>query len=309
MFCTKCGARSDDGTRFCTSCGADMSQAAQPPQPVAAQPAYQQPYPMIPKKKKHTGLFITLAVLIVIAGAIFFLLSRLSLFKPKDLGVRYTQSDFNSVIRKLGLHIEADLGNGETYDNSPILTGGADAKPDSTISKKTMKSKLSYTDFNWEFSDYQPKSVTLTPAEATAFFNEIAPTFWWFDKTQVKPTSDGRILTSSKVYFDKVLDDLYPDVSKYIPIPLPGSANLYTEGDFSITDNRISMTPEVLKIGPVGIPEKYIQGENLDIVSEHLERFYKIIPDMQINYAGVKNGEFVFDGVIPTEVSVTPKNP
>ncbi len=275
----------------------------------AAPPVYQTPYPVMPKKKSHTGLIITLVVLVVVVGAGAFFLSRLNLFGPKDLGIRYTQSDFNSAVRKLGIHITADLGNGETYDNAPILAGGADAKPDSTISRKTRKKKLPYSDFRWEFSQYQPKTVTLTPAEATAFFNEIAPNCWWFEQTQVRIEPDGTITTSSRADIDKILTDLYPDVSRYIPIPLPSRANIYTEGDLSIVNNRISMDPQAIRIGPVGVPDKYLQGENLDIVSEHLERFYTIIPELQINNAGVQDGSFVFDGVIPTEINVTPKLP
>lgn len=321
MFCTKCGTKSDDGVKFCTQCGAEFPSETAPAQasgsaagpvyqqPAYQQPVYQQPVPVVPRKKRHVGIYVMLGILILIAGSIAYMLGSLSLFKPKNLGVSYTQADFNSAVQKLGLHITADLGNGETYDNAPILTGGTDTKPDSTITDGTLKNKLSYKDYNWTFSNYQPKSVTLTPSEVTAFFNEIAPSFWWFDKTQVKIAPDGTIITSSQANIKKIIDELYPDVAEYIPIPLPGSANLYTEGDFSITDNQIAMTPEVLKVGPVGIPEKYLQGDNLDAFSSYLDRFYTIIPDLQINNAGVKNGEFVFDGVIPTEISVTPKNP
>ncbi|MHB1454777.1 MAG: zinc ribbon domain-containing protein [Saccharofermentanales bacterium] len=331
MFCTKCGANLVDGAKFCTQCGAQFPSAeapvqdsgpATPPvyqQPIQQQPQYQQPayqQPIyqqtaqaVPKKKRHVGLYVMLGILILIAGAIAYMLGSLSLFKPKNLGISYTQADFNSVVQKLGLHVTADLGNGETYDNMPILTGDATAKPDSTITGETLKNKLSYKDYKWEFSNYQPKSVTLTPAEVTAFFNEIAPSFWWFDKTQVKIAPDGTIITSSQADIEKIISELYPDVAEFIPIPLPGSANLYTEGDFSITDNQITMNPEVLKVGPVGVPEKYLQGDNLDALSGFLDRFYTIIPDLQINNAGAKDGVFIFDGVIPTEVSITPKNP
>ncbi len=328
MFCTKCGAKADEGIRFCTQCGAEIPAAGAPagtpgradgqppmdgqpvyPQPVFPGPAAYQAVPPPKKKKRHTGLYVLLGILIVLVGAVVYLLGSLSLFKPKNLGIRYDQADFNSVVQKLGLHVTADLGNGETYDNAPILSGDAAAVPDSTISSGTLKGKLSYKDYDWSFSDYQPVSVTLTPEEVSAFFNEIAPTFWWFDDTQVKIAPDGTIITSTRADIRKILEDLFPDVAGYIPVPLPDSANLYTEGDFAITDNRIAMDPDVIKVGPVSIPGTYLEGENLDVFSEYLGRFYTIIPDLQINSAGVQGGEFVFDGVIPTEVSVTPKAP
>ena len=341
MFCTKCGANVVEGMKFCTGCGADVSQmtssgqteetktdapATEQPvnqqpvyqqpvyqQPVYQQPVYQQPVyqPVVtaPKKKRHTGLIITLVVLaVLIGGAAYVLGSVFSWFGPKNIGGSYTQADFNSMIQKLGLHITADLGNGETYDNAPILSGDSKSKADSTIKAATLKKKLSIHDYNWSFSNYQPKSVTLTVAEANAFFNEIAPSFWWFDKTHVIIDKNGKIISSSKVDIKKIKAELYPDVAGDIPIPLPSSLNLYTEGDFSITNNQIDMVPDVIKAGPISIPEQYTGGDNLDIFEDYLARFFTIIPDMQINYAGAKNGEFVFDGTIPTEVAVTPKN-
>jgi len=278
------------------------------PQPAYQQPMYQPAAIAVPKKKRHVGLYILLSILIVLAGLIVYMLGSLSFFKPKNLGVSYTQADTNSVMKKLGIHITADLGNGEKYDNAPMLTGDLTAKPDSTLKSKTLGTKLSYKDYNWAFSNYQPKSVTLTPAEATAFFNEIAPSFWWFDDTQVKIDSDGSILTSSKANIKKIKEEIYPDVAGEIPIPLPDSVNLYTKGGFSITNNKIDMVPEEIKVGPVGVPGQYLKGDNLDVFSDYLSRFITVIPGLQIDNAGVQGDGFVFEGTIPTEVNITPKN-
>lgn len=280
----------------------------QPQPPVYQQPVYQQVVNTAPKKKRHVGLYVLLSILIVLAGVIVYFLGSFSFFKPKDLGVKYTQADTNSVMQKLGIHVTADLGNGQKYDNAPMLTGDLTAKANSTLSSKTLGTKLSYKDYNWAFSNYQPKKVTLTPAEVTAFFNEIAPTFWWFDNTQVKIDSDGSIITSSKANIKKIKEEIYPDIAGEIPIPLPDSVNLYTKGDFSITNNKINMVPEEIKAGPIKVPEQYLGGSNLNVFSEYLDRFITIIPGLQINSAGAKDGGFVFDGTIPTEVSITPKN-
>lgn len=329
MFCTKCGANVEDGVKFCTECGENLllttSQQSQPDlqqqasyqqtpsQPVyQQQPVYQAAYQpamnMAPKRKRHVGLYVMLSILIILAAIIVYILGSLSFFKPKDLGIKYTQADFNGVIQKLGIHINADLGSNQTYDNAPILAGSMTSKGDSTITKENFENGLNYQDFNWEFSNYVQKSVTLTPEEVTAFFNEIAPTFWWFDKTQVKIDGNGKIITSSQADIKKIKEDLYSDVANNIPIPLPDKVNIYTEGDFSITDNKINMVPDVIKAGPLSVPEQYLAGDNLDIFSSFLERFYTVIPGLQINNAGIKDGEFVFDGMIPTEVKVTPKN-
>lgn len=280
-------------------------------QPVYQQPAYaQQPVAQpMPKKKRHVGLFVFLGILIVLAGVIIYMLGSLSLFKPKNLGIDYEISDYNSVVQKLGMHITADLGNGKTYDNASVLSGDLDTDVFGAISDENEGEKLSYKDYNWTFSNYQPKTMSLTPEEVTAFFNEIAPSFWWFDNTQVKVDADGKIITSSTADIQKIVSDLYPDIAGDIPIPLPGRVNLYTEGDFSVTNNQITMVPEVFKVGPISVPEEYLEGEGLVMLSDGLGRFITIIPGLQINSAGLDaDGNFYFDGIVPTEVSITPKN-
>jgi len=337
-FCTECGAdmsstpettaqETTTATTTTTAAAAPIIAAAvqqqsfQQPvyqQPQYQQPAYQQPQYQpqpqyqqtaiaAPRKKRHVGLFVLLGVLIVLAGVIIYMLGSFSFFKPKNLGVTYTQADFNSVMQKLGMHVTADLGNGEKYDNAPVLSGNLSSKPTSTLKSETLKKKLPYSDYKWTFSNYQKKSVTLTEAEVTAFFNEIAPNFWWFDDTQVKVDTDGSILTSSKANIKKIKEELFADVAGEIPIPLPDNVNLYTKGNFSIKNNKIDMAPEEIKAGPVGVPNQYLTGSNLGYFSDYLGRFITVIPGLQIDNAGVKGSGFVFEGTIPTEISVTPK--
>lgn len=372
-------------------------------QPVQTPPPTATPYgapPILPSRKKsHTGLWIFLSVLLIVVAALIFIFAKIAWFGPKDLGVRYTQKDYNNVIQKLGMHIEADLGNGITYDNSAILAGDDEAtgyltanipnsgnssivissKSNSSAAKSsaakssagkssvsassalmssinissTVKSSmgsssailssmdassainsilgssstdssgmivsnsdepaaieivdLNFEDFNWEFSKYEHKSITISYIEATAFFNEIAPFFWWFKNTQVKIQPDGKIISSSSVNIKKLKTNLYKDVADKIPFPLPDQVNLYTEGGFAVKNNRISMEPDAIDAGVIPVKSILSTGENLNIFSFYLERFYTTIPELSIDNAGVKDGQFVFEGTIPTEIKVTPK--
>lgn len=56
MFCTKCGNRMPDGSKFCTKCGAPMGGEADPSS--------------TPPKKKRTGLVagVTAAVVVALAA-------------------------------------------------------------------------------------------------------------------------------------------------------------------------------------------------------------------------------------------------
>lgn len=234
-----------------------------------------------PRKKKHVGLWVFLIIVLLIAAAIFYFYGSLALFPPKHLGINYTQADLDSVMKKLNVQITAP---------------------------KEVPEGASINDYNWKFSNYQPRKFTLTPTEATAFFNEIAPQLWWFDQIQIK-VEKGTILTSSSVDIARIKQDLYADVAGQIPVPLPEKANLYTEGDFAIHDNQISMQPDVIQVGLVPIPDQYLQGEELQVFSDYLERFITVIPDIDIKEAGLQDdGNFIFDGVIPTQIEVTPKS-
>ncbi len=319
MFCKNCGSENVDGNVFCKECGSKIEPVIQQQQPVMQQQPvnnFQQPMPayaatsFVPaRKKSHFGRWIFLVVLLAILGFIAYFVATTFFGGPKDLGIRYTQKDYNNVIQKLGIHITADLGNGETYDNKDILAGDDSAtgyKSSANSSSVTIKD-LNFKDFNWEFSNYVHKTITLSDVEATAFFNEIAPSFWWFKDTQVKINPDGTILTSSSANIDKMKKTLYSDVADKIPFALPNKVNLYTEGDFGVQNNKITMDPKVMNAGPVPVPKTFTTGDNLAVFSTYLERFYTIVPELDIINAGVKDGQFVFDGTIPTEIKVTPK--
>ncbi len=262
-----------------------------------------------PQKGKGAKVWGPLAILIILIGAVVYFFGPMSWFGPKDLGIRYAQADYNNAIQQTGMHITADLGNGQTYDNQEILSGSdtATGYTGGDGSEAIKIKDLSFKDFDWKFSNYQQKTIRVSDVEATAFFNEIAPAFWWFQKTQVKINPDGTIVTSSSANVGKMKKDLFGDVAGNIPVPIPNSINLYTEGDFSITNNKISMTPTVMTAGNLSLPENMKSGSNLAAFSGYLERFYTVIPDLKINKAGLEGSGFVFDGIIPTEVNITPK--
>lgn len=277
-FCNSCGAPLTEGSLFCPNCGAGVNAGA--PAPVYTAPSAAVSAPPVKKKKKGLRALIITLIVLLILGAGGFAAYQFLLGKT-DLGVAYTDADTKSVMGKIGL----------TIDSSKVPKGGS--------------TKIG--DYNWTFSNYQRKTFNVTPAEAMAFFNTIAPGFWWFDNTQIKIGTDGSIITSSTLNIGKMKNELFPDVAKYIPIPLPDSAGLYTKGQFSIVNNKISMNPETIKVGAVEVPKDYLTGSNLTTFSGYLERIYKVIPGLEIYSAKQQGTGFVFDGKIPTKVTVTPK--
>ncbi|WP_407356358.1 hypothetical protein [Methanolobus sp. WCC5] len=235
--------------------------------------------------------YVFLAVVILVLGSLFWAYASFSLLGPKDLGVRYTHEDYLSALEKTGIQVEYEGLTGEELEEY-----------------KKNAEKKSIHDYDFEFSDYERKEFTLSDEEATALLNELAPGFWWFDDLQVKVLPDGTMEGSSKADIKRLKTDLYSDVADDVPLPLPDSLNIYSKGRVSVTNNQLSGDPETFDLGPVSLPDKYMEEESVSVMEEYFPRIYTVVPGLEIkSLSSNSDGEFVFDGVIPQKVSVTKK--
>ena len=193
---------------------------------------------------------------------------------------------------------------------------GKDTEGLTAFIKEQKGKKLPLADYTFEFSEYQEKQFELTPEEATAFVNEIAPNFTWFDKVQMKILPDGRTAGAYNVDFAKVKEELVPDAADLIPPQfsklLPDRFNLYLEGDMRIVENEVQV-PERLDAVKVGNISLTPMLDNIDesaraTVFDYAERIYKIIPGLVIHNLEVNDaGNWDFSGNIPTKVTVREK--
>lgn len=342
MFCRYCGNVLNDQAKFCNKCGqpvitttsaTDSPQTAPPAaaqqpvlqtaqqsnqKPVMPQPAplynhappYQSAsgYPPVPpsrpapRRKRRTGCLVLVIIVFLIVLVLGYIGVSTFLGRPKDLNIRYTQADFDSVMKKTGLNVDF-MGMNTTQLTAFI--------------KENEGKQLNIDDYSWTFSDFQEKKFELTQAEASAFINEIAPQFTWFDEAQVAVLSNGKAAGSYRVHFDKVKLELIADVVSQIPPAisalLPDTFNLYIVGTpFAITENEITMPAQLdeLKVGPVSL--RPIIGDTdaatRNMVMDYVERIYKQIPQLKIHTLKINaNKNFEFSGYIPTKVKVTKK--
>lgn len=297
MNCKNCGAPLTNQDRFCQNCGAQLNAQQQMP------PAFNnQPYAQmsVQPKKKRTGLKVFLVLLLIVVlgvSAIIIFKPNIKLFRPKNLGIKYTQADYQNALAKTGIDINFN---------------GMSQQQLEAFKDDNKNQDLKISDYNWEFSNYEQCTFTLTPSEATALLNEIAPDFFWFEDIQVKVNPDGTMEGSSTLNVDKILDELFYDLKDQIPSELssllPGTVNIYSQGTVSITNNQLSGNPEVFKVGPVNLPEQYMNDESISVMENVFSRIYTIIPGLEIYSLGSDaNGNFTFDGLIPQTVNVTPK--
>ncbi len=345
MFCENCGSEVPAGSVFCQNCGVKAEtdsgytatpvntvsqpvfQQAPPPastlytqQPVISQPInYTAPMPSPKPKKRHVGLWVFLSILVISIASVVAVLGKALWSGPKDLGMKYTQADFNNVIQELGIHITADLGDGKEYDNKDILAGNDTATGYfSKDGSKTIEvKKMNANDFNWEFSKYEKKTIEMTDLQATAFFNEmgLSDQFLWLTDTQIKIESDGSVKMSSSLNIRSMIQDLFQDVfldfSDKIPFILPEKLNIYLEGPgkFSIINNTVSKVPKKVSSSVYTIPDDYLTDKYAnEFVSYFTDLFQKLNFDIYVEQFYVKNGNFFFTGTIPTEVKIIPKS-
>lgn len=245
---------------------------------------------MSDEKGKTKYVFAVAGVLIL--GSLFGAYASFSLMGPKDLGVRYTDEDYLSALEKTGIQVEYEGMTGAELEEY----------------KKKNAEKKSIHDYNFEFSDYERKQFTLSNEEATALLNELAPGFWWFDDLQVKVLPDGTMEGSSKADIGRLKADLYSDVADDVPLPLPDELNIYSKGKVTVTNNQLNGDPETFYLGPVSMPDKYLEDESISTMEEYFPRIYTVVPGLEIiSLTSNSEGEFVFDGIIPQQVSVTKK--
>jgi len=327
MFCSNCGSKNDDASPFCGNCGARLNAAtapvqAAPPQAYAPPPPPPQAYAPPPQayappsqyapappppapKKKHGCLWGCLIVFVVVLVAVGVVAGLL--FGAFDFigGPGYSQKDYDSAMQKIGLQIDF-LG----LDDADVVKWLKDHKGQ----------KVALADYDIQFSGYEEREFSLTQAEANAFVNGVAPNFSWFDSIKFTINEDGSVSGKYKVDFKKVKDELIPDLLGDIPPQisslLPNQFSLTTKGTASIVENQVVVPEplETLNIGPIPLQPiiKNVAGGSLDEgtrqeILDVTARIYTQIPELQIHFLGVENGQFKFSGYMPTQVTVTEK--
>lgn len=129
--------------------------APPPGQPPAYAPPPQAPQPVAPKKKSHGCLIAILVVLVLTlcgCGAAYAAFRYMG--APRDLGVRYTEADYWSALKKAGVQT-TDAPMAEDWANTETRYSGS--KPiDATFSKSEVSALLNYSHMGgWPLSNTQ----------------------------------------------------------------------------------------------------------------------------------------------------------
>ncbi len=191
-------------------------------------------------KKKHK-LIKTLGIVLIVMTIIVLVLGFLfpGLLWTKDLGIKYTDADYQSVLAKLD-YIKDAIPTGDSRDDYAYTYG------------KT-------TNIETEF----------TSAEITAFINTDRPSYYAVKNVQVRINSDGTIDASGIVNVDYFLSEVLSgkfsreQIVKEIPALgfLPGSVNLALNFDGGIINNKASGSINSAEVQGIPIPTEYVNSD------------------------------------------------
>lgn len=184
MQCAQCGTENDASAKFCAVCGSPVSGDAAAAVPIEAPapatvgapvvapvdtafavpsevpaatvpvaPAYA-PAPPPPPRKKHGCLITTLVLLSVVAiaaGAVVWFVTR----PPRDLGVSYTEADYQSAVAKLGIVVVDEAPNLPVEQTKIVYSGKKQVNVRLTSKEVSAVISMHHRSPKWAISDVQ----------------------------------------------------------------------------------------------------------------------------------------------------------
>jgi hypothetical protein len=206
--------------------------------------------------------------------------------RPRDLGVRYTQADLNSMMAKNGVQ-------------DVVLA-------DTSIPEQSLS-----------FSGSKPLKNSFTEAELTARMNDYTKVKYnAVSDMQLRINADGTTEISGRIDlngaedcaaafgmpkqdFDKLKP--YLDKAKVLN-PKPA---FYAKGTVKIVNNQLSMDADRVEIGKLPLPMEQMP---MDAVVRESETILANVEGLNIKSLEFKDGKMNFDGTVPAKVSAAIKH-
>ncbi len=236
------------------------------------------------------GIISVVLVLVLVAGYFGFVPGISNIFgsnKPTDLGITYTQADYQSARAK---------GNIQRVD----LPSGT--PPEQSLS----------------FSGQQNANVTLTDNEVTALINEKVYAYFPMKNCQVRFNADGSAEFSGILMLDKLSDyvrarglsqegfnAVLEQVNRFSVIQ--NDMPFYIKGTGSVVNGVISFNTSAFKLGRLSIPTDQINGHKAELL-DALRRDVLSIPGFSVKNFSISSGQMHFEGTLPTSVSRAAKS-
>jgi hypothetical protein len=231
------------------------------------------------------GILAVVMVVVLVAGYFGFVPGVSSLFgsdKPRDLGVTYTQADYQSAREK---------------GNIQRISLPEDTPPEQSLS----------------FSGQQDADFNLTEEEVTALIGEKSWRYFPVHDCQVRFNADGTGEFSGVLELDTLKD--YARARGYSEDDLKVATDwisrfavlqknmpFYMKGTASVVNGNIDFDVQELQFGRISVPASQMNDHKYELI-DLLEEGFSHIEGFSINNFSITNGQMHFDGTLPTSVT------
>jgi hypothetical protein len=220
---------------------------------------------------------VWLIVVLILVALIGFVVYSFTA-KARDLGVRYTEKDLQSMLKKAKM----DFG-----------------KPPTSGSR---------SDYTYKWTGKVRANAVYTQEEITAWLNLDMPSYVPYKNVQIKLNKDGTIEASANINFKALEYYLTPEERKYIPSFIPASAPVYGKLTGYVENNVVHLKPESVVIGVVPVPKNLLTESNVSYVERKIESLLSQIPNLYIETLKVQDGKIIYKGTEPAKLERI-KNP
>jgi hypothetical protein len=224
------------------------------------------------------AVLLTVVLILGYYGFVPFLSDLMGANKNRDLGVKFTNSDYDSSIKKLGLVINTNL-----TDTTPLNSYD--------VNKKTVA-----------------KTTTLNSAELTALANKLADSWIYFplDNIQIRINSDGSVEILSTLILNRFegfasamkMPDSTLNIIRPIIAMIQTNPSFYIKGSIAINNGVAQSTLSQVQIGNINV-----SSSDLKTVQTYLDLF---LEKQHLTNVTFGNEVVNIEGNIPTALSFTP---
>jgi hypothetical protein len=201
--------------------------------------------------------------------------------KPRDLGVKYTQADLNSLMAKNGIQ-DAALPDTNNPAGSLVYSGSKAVKADFTQAELTARMA---DNEKIKFNPVSDTQLKINP-DGTAEVSGIM---------DLNMVGDGATAFGmAKEDFEKIMP--YLDQAK----ALNSKPAFYAKGKVSVVNNQLSMDLDKAEIGRMPLPLDQIP---MDTVTSEFEDLMGNVEGLNIKSLQFEDGKMSFDGTLPAKVS------
>jgi hypothetical protein len=226
-------------------------------------------------KKGVIILLIVLGVIVLVIGGIVFAMTM-----PKNLGVKYTKADLDSVNTKLGINY-ASLPSSDDPASSLKLSG--QKAIDQQITESELSALLNQPSSQWK--NYPVSDV------------------------QVKINSDGSIEMTGKIIASRFkayseatnMPDRYKSMIADKADLVPVNPSFDYKGDYEINNGKLEGGVTQLKVGPLEVPKNWTDN-NKDFIAGFIED-RMTSAGMKVESAKIVEGKLAIKGTIPETIA------